>query len=217
MIFGKSITIDEQHLEAASTVADVTSAFERAEIEFIESLRAGSCDAFDTLINRYSADVYALLLRLTEDHEEAGDLTQETFLSALRSIKSFRGESELKTWLYRIAVNQSRNRFRWWKRRKKSSTVSLDDSVGRTEMVYADTIADECDSPEEAAQRAERERALRSALIEIAEPFREVIVLCDIEGMKYGEIAAALDINVGTVKSRLARGREELRLRLKDF
>ncbi|MBA2379953.1 MAG: sigma-70 family RNA polymerase sigma factor, partial [Blastocatellia bacterium] len=122
MAFGKSITVDEQHLEAAAQAADATSAFERAEIEFIESLRSGSCDAFDTLINRYSADVYALLLRLTEDREEAGDLTQETFLSALKSIKTFRGEAELKTWLYRIAVNQSRNRYRWWKRRKKSST-----------------------------------------------------------------------------------------------
>ncbi len=184
---------------------------------FIDKLRVGDAAAFETLIDRYSGDIYALLYRLTENAEEASDLTQDTFLRALRSIGSFQGRSELKTWLFRIAINESRNRFRWWKRRKRDQTISLDISIGDSETPLSDTLADRSISPEEAALSSEREYALKAALLELPEVYREAIVLCDIEGMSYEETAAALGIGIGTVKSRISRGREELRRRLKDF
>ena len=134
---------------------------------FIDKLKAGDAAAFETLIDRYSGDIYALLYRLTENAEEASDLTQDTFLRALRSIKSFRGDSELKTWLFRIAINESRNRFRWWKRRKRDLTISLDATIGDSDTPVSDTLADRSISPEEAALSHEREYALKAALLDI--------------------------------------------------
>lgn len=217
MIFGKSIAFDQEGLGKVASAAYDKHVFDVAEADFIERLRNGDPEAFDNLITRYSGDIYAVLYRITESAEDAADLTQETFLSALRSIRSFRGDSELKTWLTRIAINHSRNRFRWWKRRKKDATISLDSAVGETEIPFGDFLAGEGESAEESVLRHEREAALRNALSQLPEHYREAIVLCDIEGYSYDEIARALEVNIGTVKSRIARGREELRKRLSDL
>src|SRR6476661_3601997 len=131
--------------------AGTSDAFSSAETEFIEKLKAGDANAFDTLANRYASDIYGLMFRLTQDAEEASDLTQETFLSALKAIHKFRGEADLKTWLFRIAINESRNRFRWWKRRRRDVTVSLDVTIGDTDQTLHDTLADRGESPEDAA------------------------------------------------------------------
>ena len=138
-------------------------------------------------------------------------------MSALTAINGFRGESGLKTWLFRIAINHSRNRFRWWKRRRRDATVSIDAEIGGGEMKVHETLADKGRSPEEAAISSEREKALLNALNDLPKIFREAIVLCDIEGLSYDEISATLGVNMGTVKSRIARGREDLRRKLKDF
>jgi RNA polymerase sigma-70 factor (ECF subfamily) len=217
MIFGKSMIIGEEDLNSAALAADTLSVRSTAETGFIERLKTGESEAFDLFITRYSADVYALLYRLTENAEDAGDLTQETFLSALKAIKKFRGDADLKTWLFRIAVNESRNRFRWWKRRKREKTVSLDDTIGSSDVAIHETLSGNSASPEDDTLRRERERGLRDALLTMPDIYREVIVLCDVEGFSYEEIATALGINVGTVKSRIARGREELRRKLKGF
>jgi RNA polymerase sigma-70 factor, ECF subfamily len=217
MIFGKSIAFDQEGLGKVASATYDKHVFEAAEADFIERLRSGEPEAFDNLTTRFSADIYAVLYRITESAEDAADLTQETFLSALRSIRSFRGDSELKTWLTRIAINHSRNRFRWWKRRRRDATVSLDAQIGDTNSSIGDLIVGDGESAEEAVLRQEREAALRKALAEMRQHYREAIVLCDIEGYSYEEIAAALEINLGTVKSRIARGREELRKRLIDL
>lgn len=217
MFFSKSIMFDDEDVNGVAAAAQVSHAYTSVEAGFIEKLKSGDADAFDTLITRYSADIYALLYRLTEDAEEAGDLTQETFLSVLKAIKTFRGDAELKTWIFRIAVNHSRNRFRWWKRRKRDQTVSLDAMVGESETRVHETIEGNAENPEESAMRRQRETALTKALLDLPEIFRETIILCDIEGLTYDDIARTLDVNIGTVKSRIARGREELRRRLKDF
>jgi RNA polymerase sigma-70 factor, ECF subfamily len=217
MIFGKSIAFDQEGLGKVASATYDKHVFEAAEADFIERLRSGEPEAFDNLTTRFSADIYAVLYRITESEEDAADLTQETFLSALRSIRSFRGDSELKTWLTRIAINHSRNRFRWWKRRRRDATVSLDAQIGDTNSSIGDLIVGDGESAEEAVLRQEREAALRKALAEMRQHYREAIVLCDIEGYSYEEIAAALEINLGTVKSRIARGREELRKRLIDL
>ncbi len=217
MFFGKSITFDEEELGKVALAAGTISVRASVESGFIEKLKSGEADAFDTLVVRYSADIYALLIRLTQDAEEASDLTQETFLSALKSIEKFRGEADLKTWLFRIAINESRNRFRWWKRRRREKTDSLDMPVGRGETALSDTLSSKLANPEETILQREREKQLTKALRGLSDIFREAIVLCDIEGLSYEEIAVALDINIGTVKSRIARGRDELRRKLNDI
>ena len=217
MIFGKSIAFDEEDIGKVAVAVGAQSAFVVSDSEFVDRLRNGDAEAFDTLITRYSGDIFSVLYRMTEDPEEARDLTQETFLSALKAIKSFRGEAELKTWLFRIALNHSRNRFRWWKRRRRHDTVSLDKPLGDGTATVSDTIADDGETPEQAMLRSERRERLMKALGALPEIFRETIVLCDIEGLGYEETARTLNINIGTVKSRLARGREMLRKRLSDF
>ena len=217
MFFSRSISFDDEDPADVAAAARLLPAYTNAESQFIDKLKAGDSEAFDVLINRYSSDVYALLYRLTENPEEAADLTQETFMSALTAIKGFRGDAGIKTWLFRIAINHSRNRFRWWKRRKRDMTVSLDATVGGSETRVHETIADKAGNPEESAMVREREKALTNALSGLPDIFREVIVLCDVEGMSYDEISQSLDVNIGTVKSRIARGREELRRKLKDF
>ena len=217
MIFGKSIAFDEEDIGRVAAAVGVPSAFSVTDSDFVDRLRNGDPQAFDTLITRYSGDIYSLLYRMTEDGEEARDLTQETFLSALKAIKMFRGEAELKTWLFRIAINQFRNRFRWWKRRKRNETMSLDRPIGEGTATVADTIADEGESPEQTVLRLEQRDRLMKAVAALPEIFRETIVLCDIEGLGYEETARTLEINIGTVKSRLARAREQLRKRLSDI
>ena len=217
MVFGKSITFDDEDIRKVAVASGVSAAYTIADSEFVDRLRSGDGEAFDTLITRYSGDIYSLLYRMTGDREEAGDLTQETFLSALKAIRSFRGEAELKTWLFRIALNHSRNRFRWWKRRKRNETISLDKPIGEGTATVSDTIADDAETPEQAMLRSESRRRLAAAVNSLPEIFRETIILCDIQGLGYEEIAHALEINVGTVKSRIARGREQLRKKLSDF
>ena len=216
MIFSKSTTFDEDKIgRTVVSARPLPVAVE--EPLFIEKLRAGDAAAFDQLIERYSSDIYGVLYRLTENPEEASDLTQETFLKAFRSIRHFRGDSELKTWLFRIAVNESRNRFRWWKRRRRDLTISIDATVGDSDLKIADSLADSSQSPEESALANERDYALKSALMDLPVIFREAVILCDVEGLSYEETAEALGVRLGTVKSRISRGREELRRRLKDF
>jgi RNA polymerase sigma-70 factor (ECF subfamily) len=185
-----------------------------AEAEFIERLKRGEAAAFEEWVTDRSGEIYGLLLRLTENGEEARDLTQETFLRAFQSIGRFRGEADLRTWLYRIAINQARNRWRWWRRRRRDSTVSLDAMQGQTNQPLMATLVEGSENPEQRTLAHEREVALRAALQKLGTSYRETVILRDIEGFSYEEIATTLGINVGTVKSRLARGRQELRRRL---
>jgi RNA polymerase sigma-70 factor (ECF subfamily) len=186
----------------------------RAEAEFIERLKRGEASAFEDLVADRSGEIYGLLFRLTENREEARDLTQETFLRAFQSIGRFRGEADLRTWIYRIAINQARNRWRWWRRRRRDATVSLDTTQSQSGQTVMSTLAESSDNPEQQTLAHEREVVLRSALQRVGRAYREAVILRDIEGFSYEEIATTLGINVGTVKSRLARGRQELRQKL---
>jgi RNA polymerase sigma-70 factor (ECF subfamily) len=186
----------------------------RAEAEFIERLKRGEGAAFEELVTERSPEIYGLLFRLTENSEEARDLTQETFLRAFQNIRRFRGEADLRTWIYRIAINQARNRWRWWRRRRRDSTVSLDATQGQSNQPLLATLVESSANPEQQTLAHERELALRAALHKVGRAYRETVILRDIEGFSYEEIATTLGINIGTVKSRLARGREELRRKL---
>jgi RNA polymerase sigma-70 factor (ECF subfamily) len=199
-------------------VAAATSSDARAglEAQFIERLRAREAAAFDRLVQERSSEVYALLYRMTEDAEEARDLTQETFLRIFQSIERFRGDADLKTWIYRIAINQARNRWRWWRRRRRDVTVSLDAEGQHDEQPLSARLRDGGIDPEQETLLHEREVALRKALRTLGRSFREVVILRDVEGMSYEEVAATLEISIGTVKSRLSRGRQELRRKIES-
>jgi RNA polymerase sigma-70 factor, ECF subfamily len=213
--YGEPIALRGQIELEQVAPATLVEARPKVEAQFIERLKRGDAAAFETLVNERSGEIYGLLYRLTESSEEARDLTQETFLRAFQSIGHFRGESDLRTWIYRIAINQARNRWRWWRRRRRDVTVSLDAPQPNGTAFLAGTLkSDNGRNPETDALAHERERALKRALSSLKRVYREAVVLRDIEGFAYDEIAVALDISVGTVKSRLARGRQELRRKL---
>src|SRR5262245_64740686 len=134
------------------------------EVQFIERLKRGDQDAFEVLVAERSGEIYGLLYRLTENGEEARDLTQETFLRAFQNIKNFRGDADLRTWIYRIAINQARNRWRWWRRRRRDTTVSLDATsiTGKTTLVT--TLKPVTNDPEQDTLARERARSLEEAL-----------------------------------------------------
>ena len=215
MSYGEPIAIRGQM--DLQQVASAASAEPRAanETQFIERLKKGDANAFEALVAERSGEIYGLLYRLTENTEEARDLTQETFLRAFQNIEHFRGEADLRTWIYRIAINQARNRWRWWRRRRRDATVSLDFANDQSNKPLAATLRSERgETPEQETLAHERERILRRALMDLRRVYREAVILRDIEGLTYEEVAATLQISVGTVKSRLARGRRELRSKL---
>jgi RNA polymerase sigma-70 factor, ECF subfamily len=213
--YGEQIALrGHADLEEAATAASI-EVRSTAEDQFLERLRRGEAAAFERVVAEHTGDVYALLYRLTSDAEEARDLTQETFLRAFQSIARFRGDANLKTWIYRIAVNQARNRWRWWRRRKRDVTVSLDATSDLTDQPLSASLRDnDAIDPEQETLAREREGHLRGALLELKRPFREAVILRDVEGFSYEEIADTLQISIGTVKSRLSRGRLDLRRKL---
>jgi RNA polymerase sigma-70 factor (ECF subfamily) len=215
MSYGEQIALrGHADLKEVASAASTEVRFP-VEDQFLERLRRGEVAAFERLVAERSADVYALLYRLTSDAEEARDLTQETFLRAFQSVSRFRGDADLKTWIYRIAINQARNRWRWWKRRRRDVTVSLDDNRGPSEQPLSASLRNEdAPDPEQETLAHEREGQLRAALLGLRSAYREAVILRDVEGFSYEEIATTLEISIGTVKSRLSRGRLELRRKL---
>jgi RNA polymerase sigma-70 factor, ECF subfamily len=216
VFLGRSLTFDESEM-AAAELAGMPINVQNSALGFVERLKAGEPEAFDMLVSKYSGDIFGLAFRLTQNRDDANDVTQETFLSAVRGIESFRGDAELKTWLFRIAVNHARNRFRWWKRRRLDRTISIEAPFGEGEVAEIDRIADRGAGPELDAIGQERRTAVFRELGDLPHAYREAVVLCDVEGYSYDEIAEILGIGIGTVKSRIARGRGVLRERLRDF
>jgi RNA polymerase sigma-70 factor, ECF subfamily len=194
------------------------SALERQpEAGLISRLRARDLGAFEELVAEFERPVFSLCLRLLGDAEEARDAAQETFLKVYRGLGGFRGEAGLKTWIYRIAINQAMNQQRWWRRRHRDETISLELTRGQSETTIGNLLPGRAASPEAQAISSEREKRIMRALDEIKQEYRIALVLREIEELSYEEIAHALSISIGTVKSRIARGREELRRRVKEI
>ena len=187
------------------------------EARLISRLRVGELAAFEELVVLFERPVYALCFRLLGDAEEARDAAQETFLKVYRGLNGFRGDSGLKTWIYRIAINQAMNQKRWWRRRHREETISLDLKRGESETTLGNLLPGRGCSPEADAITSERERCMMRALSEIKEEYRIALMLREIEELSYEEIAETLGISMGTVKSRIARGREELRRRVQKL
>jgi RNA polymerase sigma-70 factor (ECF subfamily) len=182
------------------------------EASLIQRCAARDEDACAELVSEHQRMVYQLSLNLLSDHNEALDLSQEVFLRVFRTIGTFRGHSSLRTWMYRIVVNQARNRQRWWRRRHRAQQISLDQHIqDHGEMV--ETIDSGPDRLVGQKQLGER---IRVALDRLPFDQKTAIVLREIDGLSYEEIGFSLGIAVGTVKSRLARARESLRAQLRD-
>lgn len=207
-------------MQAGSAMGNLASVVDLAsgEAALVAELKAGSEHAFAELIAQYHQPIYSLIARSLRDPADASDITQEVFIKVFRSIRSFHGEASLRTWLYRIALHEASNQRRWWSRHKRQEVAieapcwaSSDPDAEGEAPSLASTLADSGCSPfDQAAQEELRER-VEAALREIPEAFRTVVVLREIEGFAYEEIAEILQVNLGTVKSRLTRGRAALR------
>ena len=183
------------------------------EAALIQRCAARDEDACTELVHEHQRMVYQLSLNLLGDHNEALDLSQEVFLRVFRTIHSFRGQSTLRTWIYRIVVNQARNRQRWWRRRHRAQQVSLDEHL-RDHGDFPEQ--NDLDSPDRMLGRKELADRIRGALDLLPFDQKTALVLREIDGLSYDEIGFSLGIAVGTVKSRLARAREALRSQLRD-
>lgn len=202
------------NLQEAGTYAVARPAVSAEELALVAALQAGSDDAFRQLIAQYSGPLYSLLLRSLADPADAGDVTQDVFIKVFRSVGGFHGDSSLRTWIYRIAMHEASNSRRWWVRHKKAE-VTIDADCGDDDeglnFSLRDTLADSRESPFESARQAQLRANVEAALRDVPEAFRAVVILREIEGLAYDEIADILAINMGTVKSRLLRGRAALR------
>ena len=193
-------------LSAERTAAETVDA---ADLHLVESLREGSERAYEELLIRFQQPVYALALRLLDDQSEACDVVQEVFLKVFRNVGNFRGQSTLKTWIYRITVNEAHNARRWFFRHRRAE-VELDKNPDESRN-WKEIIPDRSRSPFDAAFDGEQHIMIEAALKRINPIFREAVALRDISDLAYEEIAEILGVSLGTVKSRILRGREALR------
>jgi RNA polymerase sigma-70 factor, ECF subfamily len=183
------------------------------EAALIGRCASGDEAACTELVAEHQRMVFHLSLHLLGDHEEALDLSQEVFLNVFRTIGRFRGQSALRTWIYRIVINQARNRQRWWRRRHRAEQVSLEERLEVHGDMPATTDSEE---PDRMFGRKELATRIWDAMACLPFDQRTVIVLREIDGLSYDEIAFSLDVAVGTVKSRLTRAREALRGQLRE-
>ena len=179
------------------------------ENELITGLCHGDDYSYEILIQRYQQPVYNLVCRLLNDPCDASDIVQEVFLKIFRNIRSFRHGSSLKTWIYRITVNEAYNHRRWFSRHQRQEVAF---GVDESEPAHADSFADPSRSPFEEAAGRETQALVEAALEKLNPKFRAAVILRDIEDLSYEEIASVLEVSLGTVKSRILRGREALRI-----
>jgi RNA polymerase sigma-70 factor (ECF subfamily) len=195
-----------------SLILDINRQSACEDDALVLALQAGREEAYERLISRFQQPVFNLAYRLLTDTGDASDVTQEVFLKVFRSIGTFRAQSALKTWIYRIAVNESHNRRRWLFRHRHNE-VGLEEEFEDSEPRER-AIPDAGRSPFERAFDREKHALIEEALTRINPSFREAVVLRDLEDLSYEEIAEILQISIGTVKSRIMRGREALRVQL---
>jgi len=210
-------------MAGATTLGDLASAIgarSQEEAAIVAELKAGSETAYAWLIGEFQKPVYGLVYRIVNDPADAADTTQDVFLKVFRGMNHFHGESSLKTWIYRIALHEAANRRRWWFRHKARET-SIEpvetDGGGAGENAMQVALTDRADSPFDNVAHHEVRRRVEEELSKVAEPYRTTLILRDLEEMSYEEIAEVLEISLGTVKSRLTRGREALRQRLTPY
>lgn len=209
-------------LQAGVAVGNLATAIgiRSEESAWIAQLKAGSEEAFAWLIATYHQPIYSLIARTIPSGSDAADVTQEVFVKIYRGISGFHGEASLRTWIYRIALHEALNQRRWWSRHCRQE-VTIEAETGDLNegqpLCIKDTLIDEHESPFEMAAQNEMRARVEASLREIPEQFRAVVVLRDLEGFAYEEIAEILNVNLGTVKSRLMRGRAHLKAQLAQY
>jgi RNA polymerase sigma-70 factor, ECF subfamily len=210
-------------VQAGFAVGNLASAIgvRPEEAALIAELKAGSEEAFGWLISVYHQPIYSLVARTIQDPADAADLAQEIFIKIFRGIRNFHGEASLKTWIYRIALHEASNQRRWWSRHKRQEiTIEAEADESNCEgqpLCLKETLVDHQESPFDQAARNEMRSRVEEALRDVPEPFRTTVILRDIEGFAYEELAEIMGVNLGTVKSRLMRGRTHLKNRLASF
>jgi RNA polymerase sigma-70 factor, ECF subfamily len=210
-------------MAGATTLGDLASAIgarSHEEAAIVAELKAGSETAYAWLIGEFQQPVYGLVYRIVNDPADAADTTQDVFLKVFRGMKHFHGGSSLKTWIYRIALHEAANRRRWWFRHKARETSiepAESDGLGAGENAMQLALTDHADSPFDSVAHHEVRRRVEEELRKVPEPYRTTLILRDLEEMSYEEIAEVLEISLGTVKSRLTRGRDALRQRLAPY
>lgn len=198
--------------EPAEAAAAPLSLTEPSPDRLIEGLRRGDDAAYEELLSLYEKPVYNLVFRLLANPADAPDVVQEVFLKVFRNVSTFRGQSSLKTWIYRIAVNEAHNHRRWFER-KCGQEVGLEEEVSEG-IHFHQVLEDHERSPFDSLANAETRAMIEDALASLKPAFRSAVVLRDVEELSYEEIAEILQANLGTVKSRILRGREALRVAL---
>lgn len=199
---------------------DVLTALRAREEDnaLLEGLRSADERAYEALIQRFEQPIFNIISRLLDDPADAADVVQEVFLKVFRNVTAFRGESSIKTWIYRIAVNEARNQRRWFSRHRrrevKLETGEPGDIYSGGQRNYQEFLPDPGRSPFEVTLDHETQTLIETALAEVNPKFRAALVLREIEGLSYEEIAEILEISLGTVKSRILRGREALKKQL---
>src|SRR5271155_2425709 len=210
-------------MAGATTLGDLASVIgartgiRAQESAVIAELKAGSEEAYSWLIGEFHQPIYGLIYRIVNDPSDAADTTQEVFLKVFRGMKHFHGESSLKTWIYRIALHEAANRRRWWFRHKMQETPIDPVEAGECEFSGETRLVDPGESPFEKFAHTEVRAAVAEALQQVPEPYRTALILRDLEEMSYEEIAEVLAISLGTVKSRITRGRDALRVKLTAY
>ena len=207
-------------MAGATTLSDVASAIgaRSQEAAIVAELKAGSEAAYAWLIGEFQQPVYGLVYRMVNDPADAADTTQDVFLKVFRGMKQFHGQSSLKTWIYRIALHEAANRRRWWFRHKAYETsIEPAEAEGAAAEAMQTALTDPADSPFESMAHREVQSRVEEALRQVPEPYRTTLILRDLEEMRYEEIAEVLEISLGTVKSRLTRGRQALKQQLEPY
>jgi len=201
---------------SADMVLEQTLPAVNEEAAFVGELQAGSEEAFAYLLAVYQNPVFNLVWHIVENTADASDVLQDVFVKVFKGIRGFNGGSSLRTWIYRIAVHEASNHRRSWLRRHWREPVSMDDSESPSAAAASEAATPER-SPYQVLEQAEREGVVKRALASLAPAYRAVLVLREIEGLSYEEIAQVLGLAEGTVKSRLLRGRELLRRKLAGY
>ena len=186
------------------------SEVESGEAALIARCTVGDEAACAELVAAHQRMVYGLAFNILGNRDDALDLSQDVFLRVFRTLSSFRGQSALRTWIYRIVVNQARNRQRWWRRRHRAEQVSLDDYLRN----FGDLEARQDILPDRLLASKETAAKIWQAMDRLPFEQRTALILREVDGLRYDEIAYSLDIAVGTVKSRLTRARQALRAEL---
>jgi RNA polymerase sigma-70 factor (ECF subfamily) len=185
------------------------------DVDMVHAFLSGDRRAFDTLAIKYKDKIFSLCYRFLGDEQDAGDAAQDIFFKVYKSLKKFRFESKFQTWLYRIAVNTCRNKISSRAFRNRKKTETLDSSSDGNPHGRPVQIADTVESPSAILEKKERMARIQEAINTLPGPQKTVIILRDIEGFSYDEIAAATGFNLGTVKSKISRARQGLRKKLR--